>query len=120
MEAVVPIALRRIFSESYLAEHPEVADERAAVLRRTDVEAFVTACTALGTLDYTDRASSVTNPTLIVAGEDDQATPPDLAEDLHRLIGGSTLVRLPGVAHAPQMQDPEGFVNATRQFLEGR
>ena len=120
MESVVPIALRRIFSESYLAEHPEVADERAAVLRRTDVEAFVTACSALGDLDYTNRASSVTNPTLIVAGEDDQATPPQLAEELHRLIGGSTLVRLPGVAHAPQMQDPEGFVNATRQFLEDR
>ncbi|MDP9144482.1 MAG: alpha/beta hydrolase [Actinomycetota bacterium] len=120
IEAVIPIALRRIFTESYLSEHPEMGEARATVLRRTDPEAFVTACQALGVLDYSALAPSVTNPTLILVGEDDQATPPPLAEDLHRLIDGSRLVRLPGVAHAPQIQDPEAFVNATRRFLEGR
>ena len=119
MEAVIPIALRRIFTESYLEEHPDMGNERAAVLRRTDVAAFVTACTALHDLDYTDRAPSVANPTMILVGEDDRATPPDLAEELHRLMPGSKLARLPGVAHAPQLQDPGGFVNATMQFLEG-
>jgi 3-oxoadipate enol-lactonase len=57
---------------------------------------------------------------MIVVGEEDQATPPQLAEDLHGLIDGSTLVRLHEVAHAPQIQDPEGFVKATQRFLEGR
>jgi 3-oxoadipate enol-lactonase len=120
LEAVIPIALRRIFTESYLDEHPEMGETRAAVLRRTDPEAFITACRALGTLDYSTLAPSVTNPTLILVGEDDQATPPQLAEDLHSLIDGSLLVRLPDVAHAPQIQDPDAFVNATRRFLEGR
>ncbi len=120
LEAVIPIALRRIFTESYLAEHPEMGEARTTVLRRTDPKAFVTACEALGSLDYSALAPSITNPTLILVGEDDQATPPQLAEDLHRLIEGSTLVRLPGVAHAPQIQDPDAFVNATRRFLEGR
>jgi len=120
LEALVPIALRRIFTETYLSEHPEMGETRAAVLRRTDPEAFVTACNALRSLDYSALASSVTNPTLIVVGEDDQATPPHLAEELHRLIQASTLIRLPGVAHAPQIQDPHGFVKATQRFLEGR
>ncbi len=120
MEAVIPIAVRRIFTEGYLAGHPDMVDARAEVLRQTDVMAFVTACTALQSLDYTGLASKVSNPTLIVVGEDDQATPPALAEELHALMEGSTLLRLPGVAHAPQIQDPEGFVNGTRRFLEGR
>ncbi|HVR80046.1 MAG TPA: alpha/beta fold hydrolase [Acidimicrobiia bacterium] len=120
MEAVIPIGLLRIFTESYLSEHPEMGEERAEVLRRTNTEAFVTACTALASLDYTGRAPSVTSPTLIVVGEDDQATPPQLAEDLHRLIAGSTLVTMPGMAHAPQLQDPIGLVDATQRFLEGR
>ena len=120
LEAVIPIALRRIFTETYLEAHPEMGEARASVLRRTDPGAFVTACNALHSLDYTALAPSVANPTLILVGEEDQATPPQLAEDLHELIGGSTLVRLPGVAHAPQIQDPGGFVSATRQFLEGR
>jgi 3-oxoadipate enol-lactonase len=119
MEAVVPIALRRIFTERYLDSHPEMAEERAKVLRRTDVAAFVTACTALQSLDYTGLAGRVVNPTMIVVGEDDQATPPPLAEGLHASIPGSTLVRLPGLAHAPQLQDPAAFIEATRRFLEG-
>jgi 3-oxoadipate enol-lactonase len=120
VEAVIPVALRRIYTDGYLAENPEKAEERAEVLRQTDVAAFVTACTALVGLDYTVAARSVTNPTMILVGEDDAATPPAMAEDLHRRITGSKLVRMPGVAHAPQLQDPAGFVAATRAFLEGR
>lgn len=120
LEAVIPIALRRIFTEDYLGAHPDIAEARAEVLRRTDPEAFVTACTALHALDYRPLAPSVTTPTLIVVGEEDEATPPQLAEELHDLIQGSTLVRLPGVAHAPQIQDPDGFLRAIEQFTEGR
>lgn len=119
MEAVIPIALLRIFTESYLSEHPEMGEERAEVLRGTNTEAFVTACAALAGLDYTGLAPSVTCPTLIVVGEDDQATPPQLAEDLHGLIEGSTLVLMPDMAHAPQLQDPIALVEATQRFLEG-
>jgi len=118
MEAVIPIALRRIFTESHLEQHPDMADERAEVLLRTDPGAFINACRALQALDYRELAPTIGNPTMIVVGEEDEATPPHLAEELHTLVPGSTLVRLPGVAHAPQIQDPAGFVSATRQFLE--
>jgi 3-oxoadipate enol-lactonase len=118
MEAVLPIALRRIFTESYLEQHPDMADERAEVLFRTDPGAFINACRALHALDYRALARTIGNPTMIVVGEEDQATPPLLAEELHTLVPGSALVRLPGVAHAPQIQDPAGFISATRQFLE--
>jgi 3-oxoadipate enol-lactonase len=120
MEAVIPLALRRIFTESYLQTHPEMGEARAGVLRRTDPEAFITACRALHTLNYLSLATTVTAPTSIVVGEEDQATPPRLAEELHGLIEDSTLVTLPGVAHAPQIQDPDGFVRAVRPFLEER
>jgi 3-oxoadipate enol-lactonase len=118
IQAVIPIALRRIFTESYLDEHPEMAEERSEVILKTDSGAFITACRALHQLDYRSSAQRVANPTLILVGDEDQATPPQLAEELHALIPGSRLTRLPGLAHAPQIQDPPGFVSATRQFLE--
>jgi 3-oxoadipate enol-lactonase len=118
MQAVIPIALRRIFTESHIEQHPELADERAEVLLRTDPGAFINACRSLLALDYRALAPTIRNPTMIVVGEEDEATPPSLAEDLHTLVPGSALVRLPGVAHAPQIQDPRGFISATRQFLE--
>jgi 3-oxoadipate enol-lactonase len=118
IQAVIPIALRRIFTETYLDQHPEMAEERSEVILRTDSVAFITACRALHQLDYRSAAERVTNPTLILVGEEDQATPPQLAEELHALIQGSSLTRLEGVAHAPQIQDPAGFISASRQFLE--
>ena len=120
IEAVIPVALRRIFTESYVEQHPDMAQERSEVLLKTDPDAFVTACRALHALDYRSLAHRVANPTMIVVGEEDQATPPELAEELHELIPGSTLTRLPGLAHAPQIQDPAGFVSAARAFLEVR
>ncbi len=120
MEAVIPVALRRIFTEDYLATHPDEARERARVLADTDPTAFINACTALYGLDFGGTVAGITAPTLIVVGEDDQATPPAMAEHLHGLLPNSELSVLPGLAHAPQLQDPQGFVDAIRPFLEGR
>ena len=120
MDAVAPIALRRIFTEDFIAANPAIAEERTQIMGRTDPAAFITACSALRSLDYSGLASGVTVPTLIVVGEEDQATPPELAEQLHKLIPGSDLIRLPAIAHAPQLQDPDGFIKATKRFLEGQ
>lgn len=120
MGAVTPVALRRIFTDEYLDEHPEAATERGDVLARTDPEAFVTACLALRSVDFTDAARSVEVPVLIVVGDRDAATPPAMAETLDRLLPDSQVVTLPGIAHAPQLQDPGGFLAAVTEFLEER
>ena len=120
MEAVIPIALLRIFTEPYLAHHPEAAAERAAVLRQTDTDAFVTACQALTAMDYESGASAIVAPTMIVVGEEDQATPPQMAEELHATIPDSKLAIIPGLAHAPQLQDPPRFLEVIMPFLETR
>lgn len=117
MAAVTPIALRRMFTDEYLADHPNEAEERSRVLAATDPGAFVTACRALQHVDFTDEVSGMSRPTLIVVGEDDQATPPDMARELHDLLPDSRLVTLPGVAHAPQIQEPAGFLNSIEHFL---
>ena len=119
MGAVTPIALRRIFTEDYLATHPAEADERARVLAQTDPTAFIDACNALYVLDLSQAATSVKTPTLVIVGEDDQATPPAMARHLHELLPDSELSVLTGVAHAPQLQDPQGFMTTIRRFLEG-
>jgi 3-oxoadipate enol-lactonase len=120
MDAVVPTALLRIFTEDYLSLHPDAAVERATVLRQTDAAAFMVACEALQSVDYSATASTVAAPVLIVVGEEDRATPPWMAEELHAVIPGSELVVIPGVAHAPQLQDPLRFLEIVAPFLENR
>lgn len=119
MGAVAAVALRRIFTEQYLDEHPEAAAQRTEVLMRTDPEAFVTACRALREVDFTGQAGSIDCPVLIVVGNEDAATPPPMARQLDELLPNSTLVTMPGVAHAPQLQDPDGFVSNVVGFMEG-
>ena len=86
MEAVVDVAVRRIFTEQHLASHPEVIAERRAVLVETDPVAFAAACRALRDMDLTDRLGVVANPTLVIAGGADQTTPPEMARELGAAI----------------------------------
>lgn len=120
IEAVVPIALRRIFTESFLGSNPDLAEKAAAALRKTEPSTFINACEALTTVDYTSQAEDVRTPTLVLVGEEDQATPPSLAEQVHSLIPGSRLETLPGIAHAPHLQDPEGLSAAIERFQKMR
>jgi 3-oxoadipate enol-lactonase len=117
LSAVTPIALRRIFTEQYLDAHPEEAEERSSIMAVTDPEAFIRACRALQRVDFRDRLADVEVPTLIIVGEEDQATPPQMAIELNDSMSASTLVILPGVAHAPQIQDPASFVSSLGHFL---
>jgi 3-oxoadipate enol-lactonase len=118
MPAVAGTALRRIFTGEYLTQHPEEAEERSRVLAETNPEAFMRACHALQQVDFRERVGGVTTPTRIVVGLDDQATPPEMARDLHELMPDSTLVTLPEVAHAPQIQTPAAFVESIKDYLE--
>lgn len=120
MDAIVEQAVRRIFTEDFIDAHPEMADDRRIVLGKTDPRAFEAACLSLIDLDYREAAAGVANPTLVVVGSHDEATPPGLGRDLADRIPGAAFVELPGIAHAPQLQDPGGFFDAIAGFLEAR
>jgi 3-oxoadipate enol-lactonase len=114
MASIVEIALGRIFTADYLADHPAEAEERRQVLLKTDPESFIIAARALQSVDYSAEAANVQNPTLIVVGSEDQATPPAMGEDLAKRMPAATFRLLPGLAHAPQLQDPAALVDAIR------
>jgi 3-oxoadipate enol-lactonase len=118
MAAVVDIAVLRIFTEDYLADHPDELAERRDVMLATPPAAFATACAALAVLDLRDRVPQLRNRTLIVTGSEDAATPPAMGEELDNLMPNSTYVELDGIAHGPQLQDPAGFLRTVRAFLE--
>lgn len=117
MEAVVDVAVKRIFTDEYLASHPAAIGERRDVLVRTDPTAFAAACRALRDMDLTQEASGITNRTLVIAGGSDGTTPPEMAQDLANLVPGSEIVELEGCGHCPPLEQPEQFVRAVAGFL---
>jgi 2-hydroxy-6-oxonona-2,4-dienedioate hydrolase len=56
-------------------------------------------------------------PTLILWGAEDRHTPLASAEALQRELPGTSLVTIPGAGHLPQLEQPDAFVAALRDFL---
>jgi len=117
MNAVLDAALARMFPADFLAANPSIAEERRAALRRMDPQRFAAACRALAALDLRSAIKSIRNPTLVVVGLKDTATPPALSHELAATIPGAQLVELPHCGHSPHIQDPDGFWRAVKPFL---
>jgi len=118
MSAIVDTAVKRIFTPDYLERHPQAIGERRDVLLRTDPASFVAACRALATVDLRPLLPKIANPTLVVVGKLDSATPPELSRELADGIRGATLREIPDCGHCPPLQEPEKFLAAVRDFLD--
>src|SRR5437763_1419302 len=79
---VLAPALQRMFPDDFLASHPEIAEERRASLRAAKPEHFAAACRALAVFDRRGELATIRNPTLVVVGLRDTATPPALSREL--------------------------------------
>jgi L-proline amide hydrolase len=67
--------------------------------------------------DIVDRLAELDLPTLVTAGEFDEATRP-IAETAHRGIRGSRLVILDGCSHLSFVEDPKRFMELVTGFLD--
>lgn len=117
MEAILDVAVRRLFPEAYIAAHPDAVAERKAVLQRTSPAHFATACRALASVDLRPALSRIANPTLVAVGALDEATPPELARELAAGIKGATLVEIADCGHCPPLEKPTAFLRAIGEFL---
>jgi len=67
--------------------------------------------------DYTSSLASIGVPTLIVVGEQDAITPPEMAERMNREIRNSMLAKIKGAGHMAIMEQPEQVNAAMRKWL---
>ena len=117
MDAVVEVAVRRIFTAEYLAANPEVVEERRRVLRAIHPGAFAASCRALRDMDLRPHVAGIQNPTLVIAGGSDVTTPPEMSEELAAAIPGSELVVIDNCGHCPPLERPAAFADAVEDFL---
>lgn len=118
MSAIVDVAMKRLFPDDYIAANPEVVAERRNALVKTNPEFFAEACFALAALDLAPRIGTIRNRTLVVVGERDTATPPEMSRALAKALPNADLIEIPGCGHAPMAQAPETFINAIAGFLD--
>ncbi len=117
LAAITDVAMRRLFAPEFQAAHPALMQDRREAFLRTDVNVFRAACEALAGLDLRAEVSAVKVPVLVMVGEQDEATPPPMSEELASLLPDAGLKIIPGCAHVPQLQSPELFLEAIADIL---
>ncbi|WP_180686124.1 alpha/beta fold hydrolase [Streptomyces gossypiisoli] len=68
--------------------------------------------------DYRDLLTRVTVPALVVVGADDAYTPVSDARAMHAALPDSTLHVIESAAHMPNLERPDDFNAALREFLD--
>jgi pimeloyl-ACP methyl ester carboxylesterase len=94
----------------------ETADELAAIMSEIRPVATRSMAYGLAEADLRESLPAVDVPTLLVCGDSDERSPPDVAEALHRSIPASRLVMMPG-GHECHLEFPERFNAEVRAFL---
>ncbi len=115
--SIEAVAMRRLFAPAFQADNPRLMAERQRAFLRTDADVFQAACTALASLDLRAGAAEMRVPTLVLVGEEDEATPPFMSRELAALLPDARFKLLPGCAHVPQLQEPDVFLDAVLDFL---
>lgn len=64
-----------------------------------------------------DLLPAIATPALLIWGEDDRVTPPDVALHFKSLLPNVSLVMLSACGHAPMMERPAAFNSALELFL---
>ncbi len=82
-----------------------------AMLLATPIEGYAACCEAIAAMDLRPDLPRITAPTLVIAGAQDAATPPELAARLVAGIPDARLEVLPDAAHLAAVQQPAA-VNA--------
>jgi 3-oxoadipate enol-lactonase len=67
--------------------------------------------------DSTDILATITCPTLVIVGEEDELTPPQVAQDYAAQISGAQFVRIAYAGHLSNLEQPEAFLRAVSSFL---
>ncbi|HSM45968.1 MAG TPA: alpha/beta fold hydrolase [Acidimicrobiia bacterium] len=119
MAAVADLAISRIFPAGFIESHPEMQNQRRSVLEEIDAGAFAAACRALAELDLGESLEAIVNPTLVIVGEIDQTTPPEMGAAVAARIPGSRLETIANCGHCPQLEQPEALRSLIEEFVGG-
>jgi pimeloyl-ACP methyl ester carboxylesterase len=117
--AVVDGMLPKLLAPRTLRERPDLVADVRARLQRTDPRAVAAALLGMkDRVDSTPTLATITVPTLVLVGGDDQLTPPAAARALAAAIPGARLEVVADAGHLTPVEQPAATSAALRRFLD--
>lgn len=116
MEAMLDPILERWFSRRMRTTLP--MEPVRDMLRATPLEGYIGCCHAIGGTDFYATTARLTLPTLVLAGTEDRATPPDIVRETADLIRGAEFHLLRGAGHVPPLDAAGPMAERITAFLQ--
>jgi 3-oxoadipate enol-lactonase len=108
--------LERWFTVSFHEREAGTVDRFRKILEATSPEGYVATCAAIRDADMRGEVSKIRAQTLVIAGTQDKATPPEGGRYLTEHIAGSKYIEL-DTAHLSNVESPERFSGEVLKFL---
>jgi 3-oxoadipate enol-lactonase len=116
--AVAEAGVGRWLTEGFREQHPETAECLRAMIASQPDEGYAECCGVIERMDQLDDLPSITAPTLVIAGAQDPATPPEHAERIVAGIPDARLEVLDPAAHLANVEQPEAVTRLILEHLE--
>jgi 3-oxoadipate enol-lactonase len=103
-EPVADTVLARWFTGAYAELHPDVVARHRRMLVETAAEAYASCCEAIAGLDLRAGLGAIAAPTLVIAGRQDPASPPEHGAAIADAVPGARLEVLDRAAHLASVE----------------
>jgi len=115
---VAEAVLERWFTPEFRATHPDVVEWAGRMLIEAPPEGYAGCCEAIVDADLAGRLGDIRAPTLVIAGAEDPAAPPDRAESIRDSVPDARLTVLSPAAHLANVESPEAMTGAILEHLQ--
>lgn len=107
MASIVDPVVERWFTPAFARQHPDVIEGYKGTFAQSSPEGYAACCEAIGRLDLRPDLPRVSAPTVVVAGADDQAIPPEHGAAIAKAVAGSSFVTVADAAHLANVEQPD-------------
>lgn len=118
LAGLVDFQKTRWFGDAFRAQRPDVVEASVATFLRNDVGAYAETCRMLGHFNLLPDLKRITVPTAIAVGEEDYATPPKMARELHTGIANSTLTVIKAGRHLTPLETPDAIATQLNALMQ--
>lgn len=115
--AVADAVVARWITPARAEADPALVARLREMVVATPAEGYAAACDALSGWDNRADLGRIGCPTLVLAGDEDPSTPPEVLREIADGIPGSTFVTLSPAAHVPTVEIPDRVSAVLREHL---
>jgi 3-oxoadipate enol-lactonase len=106
VDAVADAGIQRWLSPGFIEREPEIAGGIRAMLAATPAEGYAACCGVIEHMDQVPQLGEIRTPTLVIAAEDDPATPPEHGALIASAVPGARLEIVPDARHLATIEQP--------------